>query len=68
VKKHKKNTQDNRDSITIVRIGSAGGTSGPWIFLIKQKELEKGCPLRNLEKNFMEFHQVVRLFAQIMLT
>jgi hypothetical protein len=52
VKKHKKNTQDNRDSITIVRIGSAGSTSGPWIFLIKWRELEKGCPLRNLEKNF----------------
>jgi hypothetical protein len=52
VKKHKKNTQDNRDSITNVRIGSAGGTSGPWIFLTKRKELEKGCPLCNLEKNF----------------
>jgi hypothetical protein len=48
VKKHKKNTQDNRDSITIVRIGSAGSTSGPWIFLIKWKELEKGCPLHVL--------------------
>jgi hypothetical protein len=35
VKKHEKNTQDNHDSITIVRIGSAGGTSEPWIFLIK---------------------------------
>jgi hypothetical protein len=52
VKKHKKNTQDNCDSITIVRIGSAGGTSGPWTFLIKWKDLEKGCSLHNLEKNF----------------
>ncbi len=53
MKKHEKNTtQDNHDSITIVRIGSAGGTSGPWIFLIKRKELEKGCPFCNLEKNF----------------
>jgi hypothetical protein len=52
VKKHEQNTQDNCDSITIVMIGSAGGTSGPWIFLIKRKELEKGCPLCNLEKNF----------------
>jgi hypothetical protein len=34
-KKHKKNTQDNRDLITIVRIGSTAGTSGPWFFLIK---------------------------------
>ena len=52
MKKHETNTQDNCDSITIVRIGSAGGTSGPWIFLIKQKALEMGCSLRNLEKNF----------------
>jgi hypothetical protein len=52
VKKHEKNTQDNCDSSTIVRIGSAAGTSGPGIFLIKRKELEKGCPLCNLEKNF----------------
>ncbi len=52
MKKHEKNTQDNRDSITIVRTGSAGGTSGPWIFLIKRKKLEKGCPLRNVEKKF----------------
>jgi hypothetical protein len=52
VKKHKNNSQDNHNSITIVQIGSAGGTSGPWIFLIKWKELERKCPLRNLEKNF----------------
>ena len=50
MKKHETNTQDNCDSITIVRIGSAGGTSGPWIFLIKQKALEMGCSLRNLGK------------------
>ncbi len=29
VKKHEKNTQDNCNSITIVWIGSAGGTSWP---------------------------------------
>ncbi len=52
MKKHEKNTQDNCNSITIGRISSAGGISGPWIFLIKWKELEKRCPLRNLEKNF----------------
>jgi hypothetical protein len=52
VKKHEKNTQDKCDSITIVRIGSAGSTSGPWIFLIKWTNLDKGCPLCNLEKNF----------------
>ena len=29
VKKHEKTTQDNRDSVTIVRIGSASGETGP---------------------------------------
>ncbi len=32
VKKHKKTMQDNRDSVTIVCIGSASGKTGPWIF------------------------------------
>ncbi|KAL3801878.1 hypothetical protein ACHAW5_003791 [Stephanodiscus triporus] len=51
VKKHEKTTNDNRESITIVRIGSASGASGPWIFLVKrQTELEKQSPFRNLEK------------------
>jgi hypothetical protein len=68
MKKHEKNTQDNRDSITIVRIGSAGGTSGPRIFLIKREELEKGCPLHNLEKNFHEVPPGSKVFAQITLT
>ena len=49
VKKHEKNTQDNRDSITIVRIGNAAGNSGPWFFLIKRKELAIDCPLHNLK-------------------
>jgi len=52
VKKHEKNTQENRDSITIVRIGNAAGNSGPWFILIKQKELEKDSPLHNLPRNF----------------
>ena len=52
VKKHEKNTQDNRDSITIVRIGNAAGNSGLWFFLIKQKELERDSPLHNLSRNF----------------
>jgi hypothetical protein len=52
VKKHEKTTQDNRDSVTIVCIGSASGKTGPWIFLLKgKKELEKNHPLRNLECN-----------------
>jgi hypothetical protein len=53
VKKHKKTTQDNRDSVIIVCIGSASGKTGLWIFLLKgKKELEKNHPLRNLEHNF----------------
>ena len=52
-KKHKKTTQDNCDSVTIVRIGSASGETGPWIFLLKgKKELEPTHPLRKLERNF----------------
>jgi hypothetical protein len=35
VKKHEKNTQDNRDLITIVGIWGTAGTSGPWFFVIK---------------------------------
>jgi hypothetical protein len=52
-KKHKKTTQDNCDSVTIVRIGSASGETGPWIFLLKgKKKLEPTHPLRKLERNF----------------
>jgi hypothetical protein len=54
VKKYEKNTQDNRDLITIVQSGSAAGTSGPWLFLIKLKELEKNSPLSNMPCNFPE--------------
>ncbi len=53
VKKHEKTMQDNRDSVTIIRIGSASGETGPWIFLLKgKKELERTHPLINLERNF----------------
>ena len=53
VKKHEKTTSDNKKSITIMRIGSPSGASGPWIFLIKkQTELEKQSPLRNLMRSF----------------
>ncbi len=39
-KKQEKNSSDSRDSITIVRIGSAAGTEGPRIFLAKGKSLK----------------------------
>jgi len=35
--KHEKNIQDNRDSITTVRTGSAGNVDGPRIYLAKGK-------------------------------
>ena len=48
-KKHEKNMDDSRDSITILRSGLASGTSGPWIFLAKGKTLDFGA-LKNLPK------------------
>jgi hypothetical protein len=53
VKKHEKTTQDCRESVTMIRIGSAAGTQGPWIFLVKgKKELDKNSALRNLRASF----------------
>ena len=55
VKKHEKTICDNKESITIVRIGSAAGDTGPWLFLIKKKsELDKNSPLHNLRKNYLQ--------------
>ena len=39
-KKQEKNIQDNRDSITTVRVGSAGNIDGPRIYLAKGKECD----------------------------
>jgi hypothetical protein len=53
VKKHERITDDIREAITIVCIGSVGGHSGPSIFLVKkQKDFEKKFPFQNLEANF----------------
>jgi hypothetical protein len=41
---------DNRDSITIVRVGNAAGGAGPQIYLAKGKTLEVNT-LKNLEKH-----------------
>ena len=49
-KKHEKDNQNSRDSITCIRIGSAGGTNGPAIFLSKGKKVDSR-PCRNLEKH-----------------
>ncbi len=38
VKKHERITDDNREVITIVCVGSAGGHSRPWIFLVKKQK------------------------------
>jgi hypothetical protein len=46
VKKHEKATADSRESVTCIRIGSAAGAQGPWIFLVKgKKPLDKNHPL-----------------------
>ena len=50
-RKQEKNTDDCRDSIPIVRIGNAAGSSGPWIFLASGKRMAVK-PLQNLEANF----------------
>jgi hypothetical protein len=46
-KKHNKSVEDNRDSITIVRIGNAGGSSGPLLFLARGKTMDVPA-LKNL--------------------
>jgi len=46
--KHTKNICDNKDSITIVRVGNAGGTNGPLIFLAKGQRMDVKA-LENLE-------------------
>jgi hypothetical protein len=46
-KKHKKNTSDSCQSITVVRVGSAAGVEGPHIFLAKGVELT----MESLQKN-----------------
>ena len=40
-KKHEKLLQDSRVSITIVRTGTVGGTTGPTIFLVKGEKVRK---------------------------
>ena len=53
-KKHEKNTSDSRQSITIVRVGSAAGVEGPRIFLAKGVELTAESLLK---KNFARIHK-----------
>ena len=54
-KKHEKNTSDSRQSITIVRVGSAAGVvEGPHIFLAKGVELTTESMLK---KNFARIHK-----------
>lgn len=49
--KHEKNLDDNRDSITTVRVGSAGNVDGPRVFLAKGKTCELGI-FKNFCANF----------------
>jgi hypothetical protein len=39
-RKHNKNVEDYHDSITLARVGNAGRTSGPFIFLAKGKTMD----------------------------
>ena len=51
-RKQEKNTDDCRDSIPIVRIGNAAGSSGPWIFLASGKRMTVN-PLQNVHGSFL---------------
>ena len=51
VKRHEKNMDDNRESVTIIHAGVAGGAGGPRICLAKGKRLESKS-LRNFDKNY----------------
>ena len=52
-KKHEKRVDDLKKSVTVIRIGSAGGSTGPWIFLKegKGKVTNKCLSPQQLEKN-----------------
>ncbi len=54
-KKHEKNTADSRQSITVVRLGSAAGVEGPQIYLAKGKELTVVTSM--IDKNFARIHK-----------
>eukprot|EP00956_Cyclotella_meneghiniana_P008732 scaffold11931_cov56-Cyclotella_meneghiniana.AAC.4 len=49
--KHEKNLADSRDSITVVRCGSAAGVDGPRIYLAKGKDIELQA-FKNFTANF----------------
>ena len=49
-KKQEKNTSDSRDSVTCVRIGSAGGTEGPRVYLGSGQKLQYKS-LKDFRKN-----------------
>lgn len=50
-KKHEKNVSDNRDSVTSIRIGSAGNVDGPRIYLAKG-ETHESKKFENFTKYF----------------
>jgi hypothetical protein len=57
-RKHNKNVEDNRDSITLVRVGNAGGHSGPLIFLAKGKTMDVPA-LKDLSKHGAPPHSTI---------
>ena len=50
-RKQEKNTSDNRESITAVRLGSAGNVDGPRYYLAKGKEIDAPT-FKNFDKNY----------------
>jgi hypothetical protein len=56
--KHEKIMDDNRDSITIVRVGNAAGGAGPQIYLASGKKMECKA-LRDLPKRGAPAHSKV---------
>ena len=50
-KKHEKNVADSRESITSVRVGSAGNVDGPRFYLAKGKEIEMSA-FKDFTKHF----------------
>ena len=51
-KHHDKNISDNRLSITVLRCGSAAGTHGPVIFLLKGTEVNQLFTKKKLQENY----------------
>ena len=66
-RKHNKNVEDNRDSITLVRVDNAGGHSGPLIFLAKGKTMDVPA-LKDLSKHGAPPHSTIIMTPSAFMT